>query len=78
MEKMGLIKNSRRMGKYELEQGYASYKTLVDYTTGSIFRLCAIYNLKFVYNYHLKSVSFPIAIWYNYLRIDMQSQRRRL
>lgn len=36
MEKMGLIKNAERMGKYELEQGHASYKTLVNYYIGDI------------------------------------------
>ena len=36
MEKMGLIKNNERMGKYEIEQGRASYKTLVDYYIGDI------------------------------------------
>lgn len=36
MEKIGLIKNNEKMGKYELEQGYASYKTLVDYYIGDI------------------------------------------
>ena len=36
MEKMGLIKNSERMGKYEIEQGYASYKTIIDYFIGDI------------------------------------------
>ena len=36
MEKMGLIKNTKRMGEYELEQGYASYKTIVDYFIGDI------------------------------------------
>lgn len=34
MEKMGLIKNTERMGAYELEQGFASYKTIVDYFIG--------------------------------------------
>lgn len=36
MEKMGLIKNNEKMGQYELEQGYASYKTLVNYFIGDI------------------------------------------
>lgn len=36
MEKMGLIKNTQRMGKYELEKGFASYKTIVDYYIGDL------------------------------------------
>lgn len=36
MEKMGLIKNNEKMGKYEIEQGYASYKTIVNYFIGDI------------------------------------------
>lgn len=35
MEKMGLLK-SDKMGQYEREQGYASYKTIVDYFIGDI------------------------------------------
>lgn len=34
--KKGLIKNTQRMGEYELEKGYASYRTLVDYYIGDI------------------------------------------
>ena len=33
MEKLGLLK-SEKMGEYEKEQGYASYKTIVDYFIG--------------------------------------------
>ena len=36
MEKMGLIKNNVKMGAYELEQGFASYKTIVDYFIGDL------------------------------------------
>lgn len=36
MEKMGLIKNNEKMGDYELEQGFASYKTIVNYFIGDI------------------------------------------
>ena len=36
MEKMGLLKNNEKMGKYEIEQGYASYKTIIDYFIGDI------------------------------------------
>jgi hypothetical protein len=36
MERLGLIKNTQRMGAYELEKGYASYKTIVDYFVGDI------------------------------------------
>ena len=35
MEKMGLLKNDK-MGNYEKEQGFASYRTLVDYYVGDI------------------------------------------
>lgn len=35
MEKMGLLKNEK-MGNYEKEQGFASYRTLVDYFIGDI------------------------------------------
>ena len=45
MKKMGLIKNSERMGKYELEQGYASYKTLVNYYIGDIVLCNNIVNI---------------------------------
>lgn len=34
--KKGLIKNTTRMGEYELEKGYASYRTIVDYYVGDI------------------------------------------
>lgn len=34
--KKGELKNEKRMGAYELEQGYASYKTIVDYYIGDI------------------------------------------
>ena len=45
MEKMGLIKNSERMGKYEIERGYASYKTLVNYYIGDIVLCNNIVNI---------------------------------
>lgn len=45
MEKMGLIKNSERMGKYELKQGYASYKTIVDYFIGDLVLCNNIVNI---------------------------------
>lgn len=45
MEKMGLIKNNERMGKYELEQGKASYKTLVDYFIGDVVLCNNIINI---------------------------------
>ena len=35
MEKMGLLKNEK-MGDYEKEQGFASYRTLVNYFIGDI------------------------------------------
>ena len=35
MEKLGLLKNEK-MGEYEKEQGYASYRTIVDYFIGNI------------------------------------------
>ena len=35
MEKLGLLK-SEKMGNYEKEQGYASYKTIVDYFIGDL------------------------------------------
>lgn len=36
MEKVGLIKNNEKMGAYELEKGFASYKTLVNYFIGDL------------------------------------------
>lgn len=45
MEKMGLLKNNERMGKYELEQGYASYKTIVDYFIGDLVLCNNIVNI---------------------------------
>ena len=35
MKKIGLLKNER-MGQYEKEQGFASYKTIVDYYVGDL------------------------------------------
>ena len=35
MEKLGLLKKEK-MGNYEKEQGYASYKTIVDYFIGDL------------------------------------------
>lgn len=35
MKRLGLLKNER-MGQYEKEQGFASYRTLVDYYVGDI------------------------------------------
>ena len=34
--KKGLIKNNEKMGQYELERGFASYRTLVEYFIGDI------------------------------------------
>lgn len=41
----GLIKNNDKMGAYELEQGFASYRTIVDYFIGDIVLCNNIINI---------------------------------
>lgn len=55
MEKIGLIKNNEKMGSYELEKGWASYRTIVDYFIGDVV-LCnniAEIDETIDYNYNL-------------------------
>ena len=44
MEKLGLIKNEK-LGNYEKEQGFASYKTIVNYYVGDIVLCNNIVNI---------------------------------
>ena len=36
MKKMGLLVNKNKMGEYEIEKGFASYRTVIDYFVGDI------------------------------------------
>lgn len=47
MERVGLIKSDEKMGKYELEKGYASYRTIVKYFIGDIVLCNNIINVDY-------------------------------